>query len=177
MILIIDLFALLTPYIFHPLTRSLVCCCRNWSSDIKYSSDFGINSLHLHSRISILLINLQLPWAYAVAFDLFVFLTPDILPPPTRSRVFCCRLYYSDINYSSDFRKTSLHLHSTIDKPLINIILTLYPDIDCLLIITVDPRYIAPTNPVPGIMLFSLVFSYQIFPLIFKNIPYTCTQQ
>ena len=50
----------------------------------------------------------------------FTLLTPDCLLLMTWSLVFCCCHWYSAIKYSSEFRKISLHLHSTIDRPLIN---------------------------------------------------------
>ena len=91
--------------------------------------------------------------------------TPYILIPLTQSLVFCCRHWPSAIKSSSDFRKFPLHLHHTIDSSLINPQSLWYSAIDCLLIRIVEPKLLAPTDPIPGIFLSSLVFCYQIFIL------------
>ena len=56
-----------------------------------------------------------------------------------------------------------MNLHSTIDRLLINPQVPCCFVVDCWLIHIAGHRFNAPTNPVPGILLFSLVFCYQIF--------------
>ena len=94
---------------------------------------------------------------------LFASLNPYILLSPTHSLVFCRCKCSSAIKYFSVFRNKSLHLHSTIDIPLIDPKLSWYSTVDCRLIRISDPIYISPTNPVPGLLLLSLFFCYQIF--------------
>ena len=103
------------------------------------------------------------PGLLLLIVDLFASLNPDIFIPLTRSLVFCCRHWSSAIKSSSDFRNISLQLHSTIYRPLIYPQLPLSSTVDCQFICIADPRSIAPTDPVPGILLLSLVFCYQIF--------------
>ena len=77
--------------------------------------------------------------------DLFASLTLDLSLPPTQSLVLWCCHWSSDIKSSSYFRNISLHLHSTIYRPLINTQLTWSSYVDCWLIHISYPRSIAPT--------------------------------
>ena len=83
--------------------------------------------------------------------------------PLTRSLVCWYCHWYSAIKYSSDFRKFPLHLHSTIDRPMINPQQPWSSVVDCWSIHITGPGSIAPTDPVPGLLLSSLVLYYQIF--------------
>ena len=62
---------------------------------------------------------LNYPGILLFTVNRFISLTPDLLLPPTRSLVFFCHHCSSAIKSSSGFRKTPLHLHSTIYRPLI----------------------------------------------------------
>ena len=88
---------------------------------------------------------------------------PCISLPSTRSLVCFCRHRSFAIKYSPDLWKISLVLNYTIYRPLINIQLPWSYGFDCLFICIADPRSISPTNLVPGLLLSSLVFWYQIF--------------
>ena len=107
----------------------------------------------------------------------FALLTPDLLLPLTQFLIFFCRDWSSSIKSSSYFRKFYLHLHYTIGRPLINPWLPWSSATYCLLIFVVDHISIAPTDPVPGLFLSSLVFWYQIFIIFPKTFPCTCTPQ
>ena len=66
------------------------------------------------------------------------------------------------------FSKNILHLLSTNDRPLINPQWPWSYTVDCLLICIADPRYISLTDPVPGLLLSSLVLWYQILLWFYK---------
>ena len=65
--------------------------------------------------------------------------------------------------------ENSLQLHSTIDITLIYPQLTWSSSVNFQLIHIVDPISIAPTQPVSGLLLLSLVLCYKIFLLFPKN--------
>ena len=111
-------------------------------------------------------------------FDLFSFLTPYLLLPLTWSLVLCSCQWSSAIKYSSDFRKHSLHLYSTIDRPLIYIQLPCSYGVGFRFICIVDPRSIACSNQ-PGPWSSAVVTGFLIsnLPLIFEKFPCTCTLQ
>ena len=81
LLFIVDWFASVITDLFLPLTQSLVFWCRHWSSYIKYFSTFRENSLHLHSTIDTLLINLQLSWSYDVDCWLICIAGPRSITP------------------------------------------------------------------------------------------------
>ena len=109
------------------------------------------------------------PGLLLLIFDWCTSLTPDLFLPPTQSLVFFCRHWSSDIKSSSYFRNFSFHLRSKIDRPLTNRQLPWSSGVYCWLICISDPRYIAPTNRVPSLLLSSLVLCYQIFLLFSKK--------
>ena len=80
----------------------------------------------------------------------------------TRSLVFCCPTC-SLIAWLLFLLSSKNSLHSPIYIPLINPQSPWSSAVDCLLIHIADTRYIAPTDLVPGLLLSSLVFWYQIF--------------
>ena len=88
-------------------------------------------SIHNKPRIILLIVE----W--------FASLTPDLLIPLTQYLVLCCCHWSYAIRYSSDFPKFSLHLHSTIDRPLKIPQLLWYSAVDCWLICVADHRSIA----------------------------------
>ena len=61
------------------------------------------------------------------------------LLPPTWYLVFFCHPWFSAFKYSSDFWNIYLHLHSPIDRPLINHQSPCYSAVDCWLIFIYDP--------------------------------------
>ena len=85
--------------------------------------------------------------------DWFVSLTPDLLLPLTWSLLFFCHHWSSDIKYSSDFLKISLHLHYTTDRPLVNHKLPWFSAVDCWLIHIDESISISPTDTVPGLLM------------------------
>ena len=109
--------------------------------------------------------------------DLFASLTPDLLLTLTQFLVYSCLNWSSYIKSSSDFWDFALQLHSTIDRPLINHQWSWSSTVGFWLVRISDPRYIAPTDPLSGILLVSLVFCYQIFLWFWKKIIFTYTLQ
>ena len=160
----------MTPDLSLPPIRSLVFCCCHWSSAIKYSSYFWKKSFRLYSTIDRPLINPQWSWSSDV-YCRFISISNPISITPTDlvpgllllSLVFCYQIFLW-------FSKISLHLHFTIYRLLINTQLPWFSAVDCRLIRIVDPRSIDPTDPVPGLLLSSLVFCYQIFLWFSKKI-------
>ena len=169
MILVFDWFTLLTPNLsLAPTKPFLVFCCWHWSSAIKYSSDFRKNILLLHTIIDSTWKILNYPGLMILTVYWFALQISDLLLVPIdlvpglllSSLVFCYQIF---LWYSKLF----LHLHSIIDSPDWS---SITPILWCrfLLILISDPRYIAPTDPVPGLLLSSLVLCYQIFFLFSK---------
>ena len=163
MLFIVNWFESLSLYLLLPLTWSLVWCCCHWSYDVKSSSDFRKISLHLHSTIDRHLIDPQSPWFSAIDCQMIRIADPIYISPANpvpslllSSPVFCYQTFLW-------FYKNSLQLHSLIDRPLIDPQLPWSSSINFQLIQIVDPIYISPTDPVPGLSLSSLVFCFRIF--------------
>ena len=106
---------------------------------------------------------LNYPGLLLLIVDWFTSLVTNLLLPLTQYLVYCCHHWSYGIKSSSDFRNFFFHLHSKIDKTLINPQLPWSSVVDCWLICIAHPIYIAPTDPVPGLLFLLLVFCYQIF--------------
>ena len=136
------------------------------------------NSLQLHSTIDRPLIHPQLTWSYCFNCQLIhisdpIYIYPTDLVPGLllSSLVFCYQIFIW-------FSKISFHLHSTIDRPLINPQLPWSSSVNFLFICTSEPVSITRSHQpvtwyaavVTGLLLSNL-------PLIFENFPCTCTPQ
>ena len=104
------------------------------------------------------------PSLLLLSVDQFTSLTLYLLLPLTQYLVyFCCHLS-SAIKSSPGCRTFSLHLHFTIYRHLINHQWPWFPDVYYQLISISDPDILlSPTGMVPGLLLLSLIFCYEIF--------------
>ena len=115
---------------------------------------------------------LNYPDILLLIINWFSLLTPDLLLTTTNlvlvlllfSLVFCYQIFLW-------FSKNPLHFHSTTDKPLVEPHLPWSFTIDYQFIFIFDPISIATTYSIPGLLLSSLVFFYQIFLWFSKNCP------
>ena len=110
------------------------------------------------------MINHQLPWSSAVDSQLIQiadnrYFACSHQPSPWYAYFITALLLLKNLLIFEVF----LHFHSNNDIPMINPLLPWSYTVDCLLIHIADPRSIAPTDPVPGVLMSSLVFYYQIF--------------
>ena len=133
--------------------------------DLSLAPTHLVPSLLLSNFISDRLIALplifgNLPWyirnnhgLLLLIVNRFASLSPYILLPPNWSLVCCCCHWSSATKYSPSLKNSSLHLHSTIYRPLIDPQSPWFFAVDCRLLHIADPIYISPTDPVPGLLL------------------------
>ena len=119
-----------------------------------------INLYSYHSPIHRPLIYPQSTWYYAVSCLFIIITDPIYITTYDRvpgilmlSPVFCYQIFLW-------FSENSLHLHSKLYTPLINPQLHWSSAVYCQLICIADPIYISPTDPIPGILLLSMVLCY-----------------
>ena len=103
------------------------------------------------------------------SFPLIILSPIASLIPSAWSIVFYCPIG-SPIAWLIFLLSSKHSLHFPIDRPLINPQSSFSSAVDFQLICITDSRYIASTDPVPGLLLLSLIFCHQIFLWFSKKV-------